>query len=55
MGMIGSEAAVLVARQSARRPVATAYGPLLKCLKLLRISAFWGGPEGPGGGSIRRE
>jgi hypothetical protein len=30
-------------------------GPLLKCLKLLGISAFWGGPEGPGSGSIRRE
>jgi hypothetical protein len=33
----------------------SAPGPLLKCLKLLGISAFWGGPEGPGSGSIRRE
>ena len=33
----------------------SASGPVLKSLKLLRISAFWGGPEDPGGGSIRRE
>jgi hypothetical protein len=32
-----------------------ACGPQLKRLKLLRISAFWGGPEGPEGSSIRRE
>ena len=40
---------------AARLPPIPILGPLLKCLKLLRISAFWGGPEGPGGGSIRRE
>ena len=33
----------------------SASGPLLKYLKPLCISDSWGGPEGPGGSSIRRE
>jgi len=50
--MSGLEVEVLPIFFAARE---AAFGPLLKCLKLLRISAFWGGPEGAGGGSIRRE
>ena len=42
-------------KKSLANPEPSTHGPLLKYLKLLRISAFWRGPEVLGGGLICRE